>query len=129
GKLSDRVSASRSAMGVESAELWQKETHPTSAGDAHKRQDSAHAPLNNVAKQLNEVERFLSRFRTVSQGEVLLLIGDAGSGKTHLLCDLAKNQLHAGGPVVLLLGQRFTSTSTPWVQVAELLHAPGVSGP
>jgi len=40
---------------------------------------------------------------------VLILKGDAGSGKSHLLGDIAQSRLDRGRPSVLLLGQHFKS--------------------
>jgi hypothetical protein len=37
--------------------------------------------------------------------QVVALFGDAGTGKTHLLCDVAKRRLDAAMPTVLFLGQ------------------------
>jgi len=55
-------------------------------------------------------------------GNVLLLKGEAGIGKTHLLCDFARNRLKAGQPTVLLMGQRFLTKDDPWVQALQHLH-------
>jgi hypothetical protein len=51
----------------------------------------------------------------------VLLIGNAGIGKTHLLCDFAFSQLDKRAPAVLLLGQHFWGTENPWVQTAHQL--------
>lgn len=50
----------------------------------------------------------------------LLLLGQAGTGKTHLLCDIAKNRLKSGLPTVILLGEQFNN-SEPWSQIISLL--------
>ena len=52
---------------------------------------------------------------------VMIVSGQAGTGKTHLLCDVAHHRLGEGWPTVLLLGQCFTSDGVPWGQAAELL--------
>lgn len=49
----------------------------------------------------------------------LLLLGDAGSGKTHLFCDIAKRRISQGKPTLLLLGSYFNEEE-PWSQV--LMH-------
>lgn len=53
----------------------------------------------------------------------LLLSGSAGTGKTHLLCDVARRRLAEGHPTVLLLGEKFRD-GEPWAQVATLLGLP-----
>lgn len=50
----------------------------------------------------------------------LLLIGDAGTGKTHLFCDVAKQRVNFGLPTVLLLGGHFNNNE-PWSQIVRLL--------
>jgi hypothetical protein len=50
----------------------------------------------------------------------LLLVGDAGTGKSHLFCDVAKHRVEAGLPTVLLLGENFTNEE-PWSQITKML--------
>ncbi|HEX7997691.1 MAG TPA: AVAST type 2 anti-phage system protein Avs2 [Pyrinomonadaceae bacterium] len=50
----------------------------------------------------------------------LLLVGDAGTGKSHLFCDVAKRRVEMGLPTVLLLGENF-SEEEPWSQIIKML--------
>ncbi len=50
----------------------------------------------------------------IAEGPLMVLRGAAGTGKTHLLCDLARQRISAGRPTVLLMGQRFVSNEVPW---------------
>ena len=50
----------------------------------------------------------------------LLIVGDAGSGKTHLLCDVAKQRVNANLPAILLIGGRFNKEE-PWNQIIRQL--------
>jgi len=50
----------------------------------------------------------------------LLLTGEAGVGKSHLLADVAQHHIARGSPAILLLGGSF-SDADPWSQVADLL--------
>lgn len=52
---------------------------------------------------------------------LILLTGKAGTGKTHLLCDVARLRIEAGRPTLLLMGQRFLGTTDPWTQALEQL--------
>ena len=52
---------------------------------------------------------------------VMIVRGDAGTGKTHLLCDVARRRLGDGRPTILLMGQRFTGTEDPWAQALAQL--------
>ncbi len=76
--------------------------------------------LTKITERLEEAEK-----QTTSP--VLQIIGEAGSGKTHLLCDYAKQHLERKAPVVLLLGQSFTSKDAPWAQTREQLGLAGCS--
>ena len=53
--------------------------------------------------------------------QLLLLKGDGGTGKTHLLCDFARKRVEAQLPTLLLMGQRFLSEDDPWVQLLQQL--------
>ena len=51
----------------------------------------------------------------------LLLTGEAGTGKTHLFCDMAKHRLDNSLPTIILLGQHFCQ-GDPWIQIMQRLH-------
>ncbi|HBD7469429.1 TPA: hypothetical protein ACUTUG_001430 [Legionella pneumophila] len=44
----------------------------------------------------------------------LLLLGEWGTGKTHLLCDFSKKKLDAGWPVILMLAHKMTDSNDPF---------------
>ncbi|MGR7996943.1 hypothetical protein [Xanthobacter sp. ZOL 2024] len=56
----------------------------------------------------------------------LLLTGEAGVGKSHLLADVAKDHLERGYPAVLTLGGAF-GDAEPWRQVADQLGLTGTT--
>lgn len=51
----------------------------------------------------------------------LLLLGDAGSGKSHLIADLATSAESHSQPVLLLLGERYLGAEDPWTATLKLL--------
>jgi hypothetical protein len=59
-----------------------------------------------------------------ARDKVLLLIGRAGVGKTHLLCDASERRIAEGSPTVLLLGQDFDGRSL-LSQIGELTQLGG----
>jgi hypothetical protein len=68
-----------------------------------------------------ELLRFLeSPSSRVANTGALLLVGDAGTGKTHMFCEIARRRVEAGEPTVLLLGQQFMAAE-PWSQVLNML--------
>ena len=74
-----------------------------------------------LERNLDECYRRLSEFATISNRDPLILNGQGGTGKTHLLCDFAKMRVEAGAPTVLLMGQQFLSLDSPWAQALERL--------
>ena len=56
----------------------------------------------------------------LSNHPVLLLIGGAGQGKTHLLCDVAKHETYESRPRIILHGEQFRNDE-PWSQMIRLL--------
>ena len=53
---------------------------------------------------------------------LMILEGMAGTGKTHLLCDVARLRTDSGAPTILLMGHRFTTSEEPWTQVFQQLE-------
>jgi hypothetical protein len=51
----------------------------------------------------------------------LLVVGEAGTGKTHLFCDVVERATSSGAPAVLVLGEQFTKDD-PWSQLLKQLH-------
>jgi hypothetical protein len=78
--------------------------------------------LRELDFSVNEIVKFTYRepARMANQS-VLLLVGSAGAGKTHLFCDVAKSRVDAGLPTILLLGEKFAATRGPWQQITEAL--------
>lgn len=78
--------------------------------------------LLNLSSELEHVAsacRYADKF---AGNDVLLVKGDAGSGKTHLLCDVAETRLAEGAPTVLVLGHWFRGAEDPWTQLLRRLH-------
>ena len=79
--------------------------------------------FENFAEKLRRVHEELLEAQQWGGAAVMIVQGEAGTGKTHLLCDIAHRRLADGHPTVLLMGQSFTSDRAPWPQVADLLDA------
>ena len=76
---------------------------------------------------LSETGKRLSEADNLVNSRLLTIKGDAGTGKTHLLCDFACERVKAGAPVVLLLGQWFSESGEPWTQLLQQLGLQGKS--
>lgn len=77
--------------------------------------------LRRLERELREASEALLRADKLAASSALILRGNAGTGKTHLLCDVVKRRVDAHRPTVLLLGQRFVSCDAPWSQVLQHL--------
>jgi nucleoside phosphorylase len=51
----------------------------------------------------------------------ILLLGGAGVGKTHGICDIAHDRFRRGLHTVVLFGEQFTSADEPWERIRQLL--------
>lgn len=80
-----------------------------------------------LRSELRRTTESLAHAQQLASSPVLLLRGAAGSGKTHLLCDVARRRNAAGHPTVLLMGQRFTSDQPPWIQALQQLDLVSLS--
>lgn len=58
----------------------------------------------------------------LSNNPFLILTGEAGIGKSHLLADVAKKREARNQFTILLLGQQFSTTEDPWSQIIKLLQ-------
>ena len=104
----------------EEYDSWQRESNDRSGYQYN--------PFRNLSNRVERlryrlqgiVER-LDRAEEIGNSRVMILKGDAGTGKTHLLCDVAHRRIADNAPTVLLMGQRFTDSSDPWTQALQLL--------
>ncbi len=100
--------------------------------EQNKAEETAHAnrsnPYSDAAYQIHALKRVLMDasdtlwgFDQAVNGDLMIVTGEAGSGKTHLLCDVAERRLADGRPTVVLMGQQFTTRESPWIQGCALL--------
>jgi hypothetical protein len=83
--------------------------------------------LYGVTGELRNIQQRVGHADKVANNNLMVLRGEAGTGKTHLLCDVARQRLAANRPTVLLLGQRFVSSDDPWTQALGQLDMAGTS--
>lgn len=76
--------------------------------------------INNVIYEYREF--LLSSSLSLSNSPILVLAGDAGVGKSHLLADVARQREKRGLFTLMLLGQQFTTKEDPWTQIKNLLQ-------
>ena len=85
-------------------------------------------PLRNILPYVHRLQMALQQVADVcnqanslANSQLLLLKGDGGTGKTHVLCDFANRRVQAQLPTLLLMGQRFLSEDDPWAQLLQQL--------
>ncbi len=95
-----------------------------------KQNPSYRPPFENEISRVREIERnndiiledLATRNILLANQGCLLIQGEAGCGKSHLLGDIATQRMKEGRPTVLLLGQLFKSTENCWKQLLEQLQ-------
>ena len=65
-----------------------------------------------------------SDYWTIINARAVLLFGEGGSGKSHLLADVVDYQITQGFPAILILGSQLTDAE-PWRQIATQLDISG----
>ncbi len=80
-----------------------------------------------IISNLTDIFDLLQNDRGVASSKLLILAGKAGTGKTHLLCDITRQRIDKGLPTVLFMGQQFTAMSDPWTQALEHIDLRGFS--
>lgn len=75
--------------------------------------------FRRVRSEVYNLQRFAgSKELQVAETPALKLLGKAGMGKTHLLCNVAKTRIEEGYPTILLLGENFSERDI-WTQIIE----------
>jgi hypothetical protein len=78
--------------------------------------------LNSIARLSRELEEFVNdKDFSVLDNPFVLLKGDAGQGKSHLLADVCLSHQNSGGASILLLGSYFNDSEQFWHQVLQIL--------
>lgn len=62
-----------------------------------------------------------SSLMKLANSPYLLVTGDAGMGKSHLLADIIRRRQEQGAFSLFLLGQKFVTDEEPWVQIKRQL--------
>ena len=95
--------------------------HLLSRQEEHRVVSQYRSQFETFAGKLRKVREEVEEAQLWGGASVMIVRGQAGTGKTHLLCDVARRRLAEGRPTVLLMGQSFTSEDAPWSQAASLL--------
>lgn len=88
--------------------------------------DIFNSDLHDISETQKELRFFIDFSKgtsaRISNKPFLMIKGLAGSGKTHLLCDLVKHRIDKGyAPTVLSFGEFFEGTDDIWFKMAKQL--------
>jgi hypothetical protein len=79
-------------------------------------------PMYQLLKELEFFIKLSNSSKTkTSNIPVLLVNGSAGTGKTHLLCDIVQMRINELYPSILLFGEYFNTKRSIWAQIIEQL--------
>lgn len=103
-----------------------RELHRNPGGDRERARKSLYF-ANRLREELDRVGAEVdAREVRFANARHLLLTGEAGVGKSHLLADVTEHHIARDFPAVIMLGGAF-SDADPWRQVAEQLGLAGTS--
>lgn len=80
-----------------------------------------------LAHVLREARRDVEGGLQLAEARHLVVTGPAGSGKTHLVCDVVKRRVREGAPALAVLGNQLLSKDEPWRQVLSRLDLADLS--
>jgi hypothetical protein len=82
-----------------------------------------HRELREFGYECNSLEHFLNSTTVrLANNPFLLLEGEAGIGKSHLLADIVKTRMSCDYHSLFILGQHLTADEAPWVQIFKRLQ-------
>ena len=91
------------------------------SSENYKRHDiqSYEYPIREKANHLVTV--LSNKWIDFKEHHTIIITGEAGTGKSHLIGDIVTHRKRSQKPSILLLGQHFTKASDPLSQIKELL--------
>lgn len=115
-KLSNKLRDEKEKIEREKSQKKERDSHPS---PSYRLGSDLHY-IYETQKGLRYFEELASSTKAkLSNTPFLLLMGSAGTGKTHLLCDLAENRFNEKTPLpaVLVFGEDFHTGKDPWQQI------------
>ncbi|MCC5847921.1 MAG: hypothetical protein JJU29_07480 [Verrucomicrobia bacterium] len=121
--LQEKLNAFQSDLRDRKRELNSQRRAPTENYAARYMEPLRNTEVSSINLEvcLGDGIRFLKRAQETANATLLILCGDAGTGKTHLLCDIAKSRIDQKLPTIILMGQKFRRTGDALIQGLEML--------
>lgn len=120
------IASCNNAVAEAESILWKLREEAKAAGESNDYSDKYSSTLRELRDfdyECNKLSTFLNSITVkLSNNPFLLLEGEAGIGKSHLLADVVETRIKTGSPSLFLLGQQLTSDESPWVQIFKRLQ-------
>lgn len=120
------ITSCNNAVAESESVLWKLRAEAKAAGDTNDYSDKYSSTLRELRDfdyECNKLSTFINSITVnLSNNPFLLLEGEAGIGKSHLLADIVETRIKSGSPSLFLLGQQLTSDESPWVQIFKRLQ-------
>jgi len=78
--------------------------------------------ISKIHSKITDIDNFaVSAQAKLSNAPCLMVAGSAGTGKTHLLCDLAERRISNQQPILVLFGDELYNGENIWLQIISRL--------
>jgi hypothetical protein len=125
-ELCNSITSCNNAVAESESVLWKLREEAKAAGESNDyshKYSSTLRELRDFDYECNKLSTFLNSITVnLSNNPFLLLEGEAGIGKSHLLADVVETRIKSGSTSLFLLGQQLTSDESPWVQIFKRLQ-------
>ncbi|KKN94047.1 hypothetical protein LCGC14_0190780 [marine sediment metagenome] len=125
-KFCEYISNCQNAISASESVLWKLREESKTDGKVKSFNDRYSSTLRGLREFDHECDTLYEFLKSItvkaSNNPFLLLEGEAGIGKSHLLADVIKTRIAARYPSLFILGQQLTSDEPPWVQILKRLQ-------
>jgi hypothetical protein len=120
------ITSCKDAVEESESVLWKLREEAKAAGESNNYSDKYSSTLRELREfgyECNKLSSFLNSITVnLSNNPFLLLEGEAGIGKSHLLADVIETRIKSSYSSLFLLGQQLTSDESPWMQIFKRLQ-------
>lgn len=103
---------------IDKIEIMEKLIHENNIQDSDYKLYKIRQVYNNI---YNFMQYLDSEEITLFNNPILLIQGEGGIGKSHLIADVVSNRCKENQKSILLLGQQFNANDEPWNQICNFL--------
>ncbi len=120
------ISSFQDAISESKSVLWNLREEIKTADESNSYSDKYLSTLRKLSEldyECDTLSIFLNSITVkLANNPLLLLEGEAGIGKSHLLADVIETRIASGHSSLFLLGQQLTFDESPWLQIFKRLQ-------